>query len=329
MSGKENAEDEIFMLRERIKVLEEQNKKLLTCVRDECKKRNRMIKVFTKLNDFFSKITENLSLHDYRWAYSIFGSSLRNIFINGLPEPKDIDIVFFIDRSHNTLSNHHFFLRLFKNIWGDKVDIKAKGRDLYLYNCPNFVSQFSITFEGIKIDMSVSDSLPSYNHFIKHIKDTTATSFSCDNKGIYFPVSNSPFSALSKILKAQNGTIEPIRIPKLVSPFLRTDLHDLRRMKKVAEVFPQIPTYPLETRIVECPVLRSDFRCIILRCGHYLSWDALFNIIKRNLESPTCPICRAKIAISCNIKDCSPIENIKSNTNLSQERITELCDAIE
>ena len=38
MSGKENAEDEILMLRERIKDLEEQNKKLLTCARDECKK---------------------------------------------------------------------------------------------------------------------------------------------------------------------------------------------------------------------------------------------------------------------------------------------------
>ena len=34
-------------LRERIKDLEEQNKKLLTCARDECKKRNKMIKVFT------------------------------------------------------------------------------------------------------------------------------------------------------------------------------------------------------------------------------------------------------------------------------------------
>ena len=145
--------------------------------------------------------------------------------------------------------------------------------------------------------MSVSDSLPSYKHFIKHIKDTTATSFSCDNKGIYFPFSNSPFSALSKILKAQNGTIEALRVPKLVSPFLRTDLHDLRRMKKVAEVFPQIPTYPLETRIVECPVFRSDFM-YNLEMRSLPSWDALFNIIKRNLESPTCSICRAKIAIS-------------------------------
>ena len=311
--------------------LTEQNAKMTKAIENEQKLYNRrteLIKKLTILSGFLDTTINIMTTFHCFSNYRIFGSVLRNIITSDyrLPEPGDIDIMFYIQKVNPNLNMEQYVICLFKNIWGEKISIEEKTCSSGSYQLPY---HFLIKYNGIEIDLSVTEEYSSLKKAICKLEDTTATSYSCDEEGINFLRCKSPAEAVITILKAQMGKVYATK-PKLSAPFLRVDINRLKRIEKVTSVYRYIPDYPLLTgdKMITCPVLRIDINfCPILKCGHYISFEALIKIIEGDSYDANCPICRAKIDIAVNIEDCTLRETLnKNNPNLSDERIEEICD---
>ena len=288
-------------------------------------------KIYEKLkvlSEFFYKLTSILDLFNCQCDYRLFGSTIRNLIINdfSLPAPEDIDIMMYINKRNADINMKDFIILLFKNIWGNEVELRKKELDYDLYSLP---FQFSVIYKGIKIDLNISPTKLQYDNALNNIEDTTATSFSCGSKAIYFPMTQSPLDAMMKIIDAHRGKVYSIKNVNLSVPFTDKDFNLLRRMEKITKIYKNIPDFPLLTgsKMIHCPVLARDVNfCPILKCGHYISFEALIKIVERERYEANCPLCRTKIQIIPNIEHCTPQENIMSNSEISKSMITDLCD---
>ena len=151
---------------------------------------------------------------------------------------------------------------------------KSTIEESSIENNPNYsVYYLQQKYNGIEIDMSVTEEYSSLKKAICKLEDTTATSYSCDEEGINFLRCKSPAEAVITILKAQMGKVYA-NTPRLSVPFLDVDVNRLKRIEKVTSFYRHIPGFPLLTK-KECPILTGRSFCPILKCGHYLSFPAL------------------------------------------------------